>query len=256
MSRLMKYGYLAMGYVFLYLPILVLMVFSFNSSKYAIGWKSFSLRWYVELFADIRILTAARNSLMLAFLAATGATLLGTLAALASSRYRYKGRKLIQTVVLIVILSPDIVMGVALLVMFVAARLEPGFLTLLLAHITFCLPFVAVTVASRMHGFDRHVVEAAQDLGAGEFETFRYVILPLIIPAVMAGWLLSFTLSLDDVIISFFVTGPGFEILPLRIYSMVKLGVKPEVNALCAILLTVTVFLVLASQLLLKERNR
>lgn len=255
MLRRIRLAYMGLIYLFLYLPIVVLIVFSFNDSKYATGWKGFSLRWYADLLTDAQLLDATLNSLTVAGLSATIATILGTLAAWALHRYDFKAKKLFQSALIIVIMSPDIVMGVSLLMLFVALSLEPGFVTLLLAHVTFCLPFVAVTVASRLAGFDRHVVEAAQDLGADEYATFRWVILPMVMPAVLAGWLLSFTLSLDDVIISFFVTGPGFEILPLRIYSMVKLGVKPVVNALCAVMVTATVLVVFASQILLREKK-
>lgn len=255
MVRVFKSAYLGLVYLFLYLPIVVLVVFSFNASKYAIGWKGFTLKWYGELFASAQLLDAAVNSLIIASLSATTATILGTLTAFAIFRYNYPGKRLMHAVLFIVIMSPDIVVGVSLLILFVAAGMEPGFMTLLLAHITFCLPFVAVTVASRLDGFDSHIVEAAQDLGADESAAFRHVVLPLIMPAVIAGWLLSFTLSLDDVIISFFVTGPGFEILPLKIYSMVKLGVKPVVNALCAIMMSLTVVIVLVSQFLLWKRK-
>lgn len=255
MLQFMKNTYLAMVYLFLYIPVLVLMVFSFNSSKYAIGWKGFSLKWYAELFSNAQLLDAAFNSLIIAFFSATAATILGTLTAFSLFRYDYPGKRLMHSMLFVVIMSPDIVMGVSLLILFVAAGMEPGFSTLLLAHITFCLPFVAVTVASRLDGFDRHIVEAAQDLGADEFAAFRHIVLPLIMPAILAGWLLSFTLSMDDVIISFFVTGPGFEILPLKIYSMVKLGVKPVVNALCTIMVSVTVLIVFISQFLLRERK-
>lgn len=255
MLRRIRLAYMGLIYLFLYLSIVVLIVFSFNDSKYAKGWKGFSMRWYGDLLTDAQLLDAALNSLTVAGLSATIATILGTLAAWALHRYDFKAKKLFQSALIIVIMSPDIVMGVSLLMLFVSLRMEPGFVTLLLAHITFCLPFVAVTVASRLAGFDRHVVEAAQDLGADEYATFRWVILPMVMPAVLAGWLLSFTLSLDDVIISFFVTGPGFEILPLRIYSMVKLGVEPVVNALCAVMVTATVLVVFASQILLREKK-
>lgn len=255
MLRLFKTSYLVMVYLFLYIPVLVLVVFSFNSSKYAIGWKGFSLKWYAELFSSPQLLDAAINSLIIASLSATAATVLGTLTAFAIFRYNYPGKRLMHSVLFIIIMSPDIVMGVSLLILFMAARLEPGFATLLCAHITFCLPFVAVTVASRLDGFDRHIVEAAQDLGADEFAAFRFIVLPLLMPAILAGWLLSFTLSMDDVIISFFVTGPGFEILPLKIYSMVKLGVKPVVNALCTIMISATVLMVFISHFLLRERK-
>ena len=255
MMQFLKNAYIAVVYLFLYIPVLVLVVFSFNSSKYAVGWNGFSLKWYTDLFSSPQLLDAAVNSLMIASLSATAATVLGTLTAFAIFRYDYPGKRLMHSVLFIIIMSPDIVMGVSLLILFVLLSMEPGFVTLLCAHITFCLPFVAVTVGSRLEGFDRHIVEAAQDLGADEFAAFRFIVLPLIMPAVLAGWLLSFTLSMDDVIISFFVTGPGFEILPLKIYSMVKLGVKPAVNALCAVMITATVLIVLLSQLLLRERK-
>jgi len=255
MSRALKAAYAVAVYLFLYAPIAVLIAFSFNDSKYGASWRGFTLRWYADLAQDTALLDAALNSLLVAALAATAATALGTLAAVALHQYRFRGRRLTQTCLFVTMMSPDIVMGVSLLVLFVSLGLTPGFLTLLLAHITFCLPFVAVTVFSRLAGFDPHLVEAAQDLGAGEFDTFRLVILPMLMPAVAAGWLLSFTLSLDDVIVSFFTTGPTFEVLPLRIYSMVKVGVKPVVNALSAILVFVTVGVVLTSHLLLGEKK-
>lgn len=255
MSRLVKAAYAALVYLFLYTPIAVLIAFSFNDSKYGASWRGFTLKWYGALAQDTALLDAALNSLLVAALAATAATALGTLAAVALHQYRFRGRRLTQTCLFVTMMSPDIVMGVSLLVLFVSLGLTPGFLTLFLAHVTFCLPFVAVTVFSRLAGFDPHLVEAAQDLGAGEFDTFRLVVLPMLMPAVAAGWLLSFTLSMDDVIVSFFTTGPTFEVLPLRIYSMVKVGVKPVVNALSAILVGATVVIVLTSQLLLGEKK-
>jgi len=255
MSRLVKAAYAVLVYLFLYTPIAVLIAFSFNDSKYGASWRGFTFKWYDALAQDAALLDAALNSLLVAALAATAATALGTLAAVALHQYRFRGRRLTQTCLFVTMMSPDIVMGVSLLVLFVSLGLTPGFLTLLLAHVTFCLPFVAVTVYSRLAGFDPHLVEAAQDLGAGEFDTFRLVILPMLMPAVAAGWLLSFTLSMDDVIVSFFTTGPTFEVLPLRIYSMVKVGVKPVVNALSAILVGATVVIVLTSHLLLGEKK-
>jgi spermidine/putrescine transport system permease protein len=253
--NLLKAGYAAGVYLFLYTPIAVLIAFSFNDSKYGATWQGFTLKWYAALAEDTALLDAALNSLAVAALAATAATVLGTLAAVALHQYRFRGRRLTQTCLFVTMMSPDIVMGVSLLVLFVSLGLTPGFATLLMAHVTFCLPFVAVTVYSRLAGFDPHLVEAAQDLGAGEFDTFRLVILPMLMPAVAAGWLLSFTLSMDDVIVSFFTTGPTFEVLPLRIYSMVKVGVKPVINALSAILVAATVVVVLTSQLLLGEKK-
>ncbi|MGE4551501.1 MAG: spermidine/putrescine ABC transporter permease PotC [Desulfovibrionaceae bacterium] len=252
---LWRFVRLAPVYLFLYLPVLVLIVFSFNDSKYTVTWHGFTWRWYQRLFENAQLMDAAVHSLTVAILAASLATVLGLLAAVALYRYRFRGKTLLSSGMYVVMVSPDIVMGVALLVLFIALGLTPGFFTLLLAHITFCLPFVAVTVFSRLQGLDRNLIEAAQDLGASEFNAFRHVILPLAWPAVLAGWLLSFTLSMDDVIISFFVTGQNFEILPLRVYSMVRLGVKPDVNALSALIIGVTVTCVFSAHILLRRKR-
>lgn len=242
-------------YVFLYLPIVVLIIFSFNDSKYSAAWKGFTWKWFVRLSGNTQLVEAALNSLTIALIAATIATALGVLLAVALFRYRFRGRDMMQAGLFVVMMSPDIVMGVALLLLFVLIGLSPGFWPLLMAHVTFCIPFVSATVYSRLKDFDPHLIEAAEDLGAGEFRTFRHVILPMAMPAVFAGWLLSFTLSMDDVIISFFVTGPDFEILPLRIYSMVKMGVKPDVNALSAIMVGITVCCVFLSQILMRKKK-
>lgn len=254
--RLARRLYLAAVYLFLYLPIVVLIVYSFNSAKYATDWAGFSLRWYAELAGNRLLVDALGNSLLVAALSSVAATAIGTLAALAFYRYRFPGRKLLYGLIYVVMLSPDIVMGISLLILFILLGLDLGFVTLLLSHITFCLPFVVVTVYARISGFDPQVIEAARDLGASEYQAFRYVILPMLMPAVASGWLLSFTLSLDDVIVSFFVTGPSFEILPLKIYSMVRLGVKPEINALSTVLFLLTLVSVSLSQLLVKEKRR
>lgn len=254
MNRWLKGSYLGLVYLFFYLPIGVLAVFSFNDSKYRLTWQGFTWRWYESLLANEELLQVALNSVLLALVSATLATLLGTLTAVTLYRYRFFGKKLLFGLLYVVILSPDIVMGISLLILFVSLQLPLGFWTLLLAHITFCLPFVAVTVYGRLSGFDDTLTEAARDLGASEWITFRRVLLPLLMPAVLAGWLLSFTLSMDDVIISYFVTGPTFEILPLKIYSMVRIGVKPEVNALCTLMLGITLIMVLAAHFLLREQ--
>lgn len=242
-------------YLFLYLPMIILMIYSFNNSTYLMGWKGFTLDWYKKLFSDSGLWEVALNSLMVATLSATLATLIGTTAAVSLYRYSFFGKKILYSLIYILIMSPDIVMGISLLILFVSLRIPLGFRTLLLSHITFCIPFVVVTIYSRMSGFDRSIIEAARDLGATEFQVFRLIILPLLMPAVIAGWLLSFTLSMDDVIISFFVTGPGFEILPLKIFSLVRLGLNPEINALCTILFAVTLILVTIAQILQKERK-
>jgi spermidine/putrescine transport system permease protein len=183
------------------------------------------------------------------------ATIIGTLAAVALHRYQFRGKAALSSMVFVSMLTPDIVMAISLLIIFIALGIQLGFISLLIAHITFCLPFVIVSVYSRLRGFDMKMLEAARDLGATESRVFFKIILPLAMPAVAAGWLLSFTLSLDDVIVSSFVTGPGYEVLPLRVYSMVRVGVSPEVNAISTLLLVVSLALVLFSQLLLHSRG-
>lgn len=254
MSRLAAL-YLWLIYGFLYLPMALLVACSFNASPYGTRWDGATLRWYRNLAADDGLREAAVNSLAVAVLAATFATFLGTLGAIGLHRYRFRGRSLVQGLLFVTLMSPEIVMGVSLLVLFIALRIELGFGSLLLAHVTFCVPFVAVTVLSRLRDFDERLVEAARDLGASEGQAIRRVVLPLALPAVAAGWLLSFTLSLDDVVVSFFVTGPAFEVLPLRIYSMVRLGVKPEVNALATLLFLLSLVLVSISQALLRKES-
>lgn len=247
--------YAGMIYFFLYLPLAVMVIYSFNSSKYSMNWKGFTLNWYVQLAGNSRLMETALNSVVLATVSATLATLIGTVAAVAISRYRFPGRKLMKGALYVLMMAPDIVMGISLLILYVTLSVPLGFWTLLLSHITFCIPFVVVTVRTRLKELDPNLVEVAQDLGAGEYEIFRYIFVPLAWPAIISGWLLSFTLSMDDVIVSFFTTGPTFEILPLRIYSMVRLGVKPEVNALCAVMIVATFMVVAASQLLMRKKR-
>lgn len=253
--RSIKTAYAFMIYVLLYLPIGVLILYSFNASKFSTEWKGFTLMWYEKLSSNDGLIEAALHSLNIALFSSLLATVIGTLGAVALYRYRFLGKRFLESMVYILIVSPEIVMGISLLMLFSAAQMPMGFWTLLIAHITLCVPFVIVTVASRLANFDQSVIEAAKDLGAEEFTLFYKIVLPMIAPAVIAGFLLSFTLSLDDVIISFFVTGPGYEILPLKIYSMVRVGVKPEINALCTIMFILTIFVVLLSQFLLKEKK-
>lgn len=241
--------------LFLYLPLAVLFAFSFNDSKYSMAWKGFTLKWYEALAANPQLVDAALHSLVLAVTAATIATLIGTLGAIALYRYRFRGRATLSGLLYVLLLTPDIVLAISLLCLFVVLGVSLGFGSLVIAHVTFCLPFTVVTVYARLSGFDPRLVEAARDLGAGEFTAMRRVVLPLALPAIVAGWLLSFTLSLDDVVVSYFVSGPEYEVLPLRIYSMVRLGFKPEVNALATLLFVLSLVIVLASQLLLRQRR-
>ena len=255
-ARVLKSGYMLLVYVFFYAPLLVVFLYSFNYNKYTANWGGFSLRWYDVLFRNSAILDAALNSLQVAICAATLATLLGTLTALSVKRYRFIGRKVLYVSVFMLTVSPDLVMGISLLIMFMALKMELGFFTLLLSHTALCAPFVAVTVLARLAEFDEHLIEAARDLGASEGRAFLHVLLPMTAPAVAAGWLLSFTLSMDDVLISTFTTGPEFEVLPVKIYSMVKLGVKPDVNALSAIMFVLTLILVVLAQAIIQIRRK
>ncbi|MBF0256381.1 MAG: spermidine/putrescine ABC transporter permease PotC [Gammaproteobacteria bacterium] len=243
-------------FLILYLPIGVLVVNSFNASRYGHSWKGFSLQWYEKLWHNEALMQAFFNSLTIATLAATIATILGTLMALAIYRYRFRFKAMATGMLFVVMMSPDIVLAITFLVIFLAVGITLGFWSLLIAHITFCLPFVVITVYAQLKDFDPNLLEAAQDLGASESRILLRIILPLVLQAVVAGWLLSFTLSLDDVIISSFVTGPGYEILPIRIFSMVKVGVSPEVNALAALLLALSLLLVTIATLLTRNKAK
>lgn len=255
MSRAIKWGYASAVYAFLYLPLAIMAVYSFNASKFSLSWKGFTLEWYGRLWANVSLMEAAFRSLTVAALSATLAAIVGTLAAFILYQYTFPGRKAMFATLFVMMMSPDIVIGISLLLLFLASQLPLGFWTLLMAHVTLSVPFVATTVYSRFKGFEGDVIEAARDLGAGDYQVFRHIVLPLIAPAVIAGWLLSFTLSLDDVMISFFTTGPTYEVLPLRIYSMVRLGIKPDVNALCVVMMAITVTAVVVSRRLLKEKK-
>jgi spermidine/putrescine transport system permease protein len=247
-------SYLALIYLFFYVPIIILIVYSFNNTQYSLLWRGFTWRWYVELFSDGDLWISTWHSFLLGIASAAIATLIGLLAAVCLYRYRFLGHSLLNSLVFILILSPEIVTGAALLILFNFMHLHLGFTSLLLAHITFCIPFVIVTVYSRLISFDKNIFEAAKDLGANDWLIFTRIIVPLLWPALFAGWLLSFTLSLDDVIISYFVAGPEFQILPLQIYSMVRSGVKPEINALCSVLFCLTFTLIVLSQLALRKK--
>lgn len=253
--KLVGSGYLSAVYLFLYLPLIVLITYSFNDARYSLLWHGFTFQWYQQLFQDSTLWIAAGHSLLLGVLASVTATAMGTIAAVSIYRYRFLGRKLLHGLIFVIIITPDIVMGISLLMLYTLANISLGFWTLLLSHITFCMPFAVVTVYSRIAGLDKNIFEAAKDLGASEWVIFWRIVLPLLWPAIVASWLLSFTLSFDDVVVSYFVSGPGFEILPLQIFSMARLGVKPELNALCSILFVLTLLLVAVSQLVLRKKQ-
>lgn len=244
-QKLNRIAYLMGIYLFLYTPIFVLIAYSFNISSQSLVWRGFTWQWYVQLCDNPNLQIVALHSLIVGILAATGATIIGTFAATSLYKYKFFGKKLIHGIIFVLIMSPDIVTGISLLVLFSALKFPLGFWTLLLAHITFCVPFVTVTVYSRLTGSDKNIFEAAKDLGATDSIIFYRIMVPLLKPAIIAGWLLSFTLSMDDVVISFFVTGPEFDVLPLKIFSMVRTGVKPEVNALCSVMFGITLAIAL-----------
>jgi putrescine transport system permease protein len=244
---------IALGLAFLYLPILILVIYSFNASRLVTVWGGWSTRWYVSLLANEAMLEAAWVSLRIAFLTACAATVLGTLAALALVRAgRFRGRLLFSGLVYAPLVMPEVITGLALLLLFVAIEIERGFWTVTIAHTTLTMGFVTVIVQARLLGFDRSLEEAAMDLGCPPVRTFMTVTLPLIAPAIAAGWVLAFMLSLDDLVIANFVTGPGATTLPIRIYSEVRLGVRPEINAVCTIIIAVVAVGIVVASLLTK----
>ena len=255
MSRLLRNIFMFVVYAYLYIPIIILVTNSFNEDRYGLSWKGFSWNWYERLFNNDTLIQAAFHSVTIAFFAATLATIVGGLTAIALYRYRFRGKQAVSGMLFIVMMSPDIVMAVSLLALFMVVGMSLGFWSLLLAHVTFCLPYVTVTIFSRLNGFDARMLEAAKDLGASEVTILRKIILPLALPAVVSGWLLSFTISLDDVVVSSFVSGVSYEILPLRIFSLVKTGVTPEVNALATIMIVLSLGLVILSQLVTRKNN-
>ena len=239
---------IALGLAFLYLPIAILVIYSFNASRLVTVWGGWSIRWYVALLDDVAIREAAVASFAIAAASAAAATVLGTLAALALTRLgRFRGRLPFSAMIYAPLVMPEVITGLSLLLMFVAAGVDRGFLTVTAAHTTLTMCFVTVVVQSRLASFDRSLEEAAMDLGCPPARTFLTVTLPLIAPAVVAGFLLAFSLSLDDLVIASFTTGPGATTLPMRIYSEVRLGVKPEINAICTLLVAVVAVAIFAA---------
>ena len=247
---------IVLGFAFLYLPIVILIIFSFNASKLVTVWGGFSTQWYGSLFRNQGFLDAAWVTIRVGVISATAATVLGTLAALALTRYtRFRGRVLFSGMVFAPLVMPEVITGLSLLLLFVAIGLDRGFFTVTLAHITFTMCFVAVVVQSRLMTFDRSLEEAAMDLGATPVKTFFQVTLPVILPAIVSGWMLAFTLSLDDLVIASFTSGPGATTLPMKIYSQVRLGVTPEINAACTLLIGIVALGVIVASVVNKRRE-
>jgi putrescine transport system permease protein len=245
---------LTLGFAFLYLPIAILVIYSFNASRLVTVWGGWSTRWYAALLDDHALLEAAFTSLRVAFLSATVATVLGTMAAVTLVRMgRFRGRLPFAALIYAPIVMPEVITGLSLLLLFVAIDFDRGFWTVSIAHTTITMCFVTLVVQARLVSFDRSLEEAAMDLGSPPLQTFLTITLPLIWPAIAAGWMLAFTLSLDDLVIASFTTGPGATTLPIRIYSDVRLGVKPEINAICTIMIAVVAAGIVAASLVIKR---
>jgi putrescine transport system permease protein len=254
-----------LGYAFLYTPIIILIIFSFNESKLVTVWAGFSTKWYWELFQDKQMLSAAWLSLRLALMSATGAVVLGTLAGIVMARFgRFRGHNIFAGMITAPLVMPEVITGISLLLLFVSMEKmfgwpsNRGMLTLWISHVTFCAAFVAVVITSRLKEMDKSIEEAAMDLGAPPFKVFTAITIPIIAPAIASGWLLAFTLSLDDLVISSFVAGPGATTLPMKVFSSVRLGVSPKINALASIVVfIVTLFAIVSGFFMLRaERKR
>ena len=246
---------LTLGFAFLYLPMVILVIYSFNASKLVTVWGGFSTKWYGELLQNDAFLDAAWVTLKVAVMSSTIATILGTLAAYVLIRGgRFLGRTLFSGMIYAPLVMPEVITGLSLLLLFIGIGLDRGILTVVLAHTTFSMCYVSVVVSSRLVTFDRSLEEAALDLGCSPFSAFQLVTLPIIAPAVISGWLLAFTLSLDDLVIASFTSGPGATTLPIKIFSAVRLGVSPEINALSTILIAIVTIGVITASLVSKHQ--
>ncbi len=258
-------SHLGLMYLFLYVPIIILVLFSFTKDTFGARWTGFTFDWYVQLLDDQRLVGAAFNSLQVALISTLFATVLGTLAALGMERYRFNGRTTVDGMLYMPIIIPEIVMALSLLAFFAfvfglaetlfGVRLKMNLVTVIIAHIAFSISFVVVVVRASLRGFDRRLEEAAMDLGANEWRTFWEITFPLILPGIIGGALLAFTISLDDFVISFFTTGPGTTLLPVEVYAQVKRAVTPRINAISTIMLLFSIALIGASLALQRKRN-
>ncbi|TCS65353.1 ABC transporter permease [Primorskyibacter sedentarius] len=245
---------LTLGFAFLYLPMVILVIYSFNASKLVTVWAGFSTKWYAELIRNEAFLDAAWVTLRVAVFSSTLATILGTMAAYVLVRAnRFPGRTLFSGMIYAPLVMPEVITGLSLLLLFIGIGLDRGVLTIVLAHTTFSMCYVSVVVSSRLTSFDKSLEEAAQDLGCSPFDAFRLVTLPIIAPAVISGWLLAFTLSLDDLVIASFAAGPSSTTLPIKIFSAVRLGVSPEINALSTIMIAIVTVGVISASLISKR---
>ena len=239
---------------FLFLPILVLILFSFNTSEMNIVFEGFTFHWYKNLFSNTVLMSALKNTLVVAFVSTILSTIIGTISAYALHKYDFKFKNIINELIYIPVVIPEIVLGISLLCIYTLINLELGMFTLILAHICFSIPFVIISVKSVLENMDTNLEKAASDLGAGKLKTFFYIVIPTLMPGILSGAQLAFTLSLDDVVISYFTSGPGSNTLPLHIFSMIKTGITPDVNALITLIL-LTIFIVLTTTTLINIRK-
>ena len=247
---------LTLGFAFLYLPMVILVIYSFNESKLVTVWAGFSTKWYGELLQNEAFLNAAWVTIKVAVFSSTLATILGTMAAYVLVRAnRFKGRTLFSGMIYAPLVMPEVITGLSLLLLFIGIGLDRGVLTIVLAHTTFAMCYVSVVVSSRLVSFDRSLEEAALDLGCSPWQAFQLVTLPIIAPAVISGWLLAFTLSLDDLVIASFTAGPSATTLPIKIFSAVRLGVSPEINALSTIMIAIVTVGVISASLISKRAS-
>lgn len=253
-ARLLS-AYTLACYLFLYLPIIVLITFSFNTSRFSVEWEQFTWMWYVDLIRDPLVLGALKNSILIALAATILATIIGTLTAYGLYRFRFIGKTAFDGILFLPIVTPEIIMGISLLVFFVIIHFPLGLSSIIVAHVAFDIPFVMLIVRARLQGMDRSLEEAAMDLGADEWTTFFRITIPQLFPGIMAAALLAFTLSFNDFVITFFVTGIGSTTLPLKIYSMVRLGVSPKINALSAVVVIFSGLLIVIADRLQRLRD-
>lgn len=248
--------YACLVYTFLYLPIIVVIVFSFNTSKRNITFEGFTFEWYAEMLENEQLMQSFYNTIIVAFISTAISVFIGTLCAVGLHRFEFKLKQLISDSLYIPIVIPELVMGIGLLVFFSSINVETSIYTLIISHVTFSMPFVVITVRSRIAGFDKSIEEAARDLGANELSTFMRVTLPMIAPGVVSGGMLALTLSLDDVVVSYFTAGPDSTTLPLKILGMVKKGVSPDVNALSTLMIVGTIAIMVFSQIIQRKMEK
>ncbi len=247
--------YLAVVTLIMYVPIILVIIYSFNDSKISSVWGGFSLKWYEELFKDEQMFVALKNSLVLAFCSSFAAAIIGTLGAVGFTKVQTKTKTPIEYLTMLPIMIPEIILAMVFLVFFSLLGLPFGMTTLIIAHTTFCIPYIYMLVKARLVGMDKSLTEAAKNLGASEIKAFFDITLPLLFPAILSGMLLSFAMSFDDVIISLFVTGVNVNTLPIKVYTQLRTGVTPEINALCTLMLAATIILVILSNVLSRSKS-